>query len=73
MNRVLSVPNGNILDLGCGNGNILNFFLKYSNSGDYKIYDKKEITYLINKNSFQIDKFKMINHRTFALNALKIN
>ncbi|HCW52522.1 MAG TPA: SAM-dependent methyltransferase [Clostridium sp.] len=53
--------------------NIFNFFLKYSNSGDYKIYNQKEINHLLNKNNFKIYKFKMINHRTFALNALKIN
>ena len=52
---------------------VFNYFLKYSNSGDYKIYNQKEITLLLNNNNFQIDKFKMINHRTFALNALKIN
>lgn len=52
---------------------VFNYFLKYSNSGDYKIYSKKEIIELLNKNGFSVENFKMINHRSFALNAINTN
>lgn len=50
----------------------LNYFLKYSNSGDYKIYSKKEITSLLSKYSFEIKDFKMIDYRAFVLTATNI-
>ena len=49
---------------------ILNYFLKYSNSGDYKIYSEKEIKYLLTSSGFTVENCKKINYRTFALNAV---
>lgn len=49
---------------------ILNYFLKYSTSGDYKIYSSKEIIQLLTSCGFNIEDFKKINYRTFALNAV---
>lgn len=49
---------------------IFNYFLKYSNSGDYKIYNQKEITDLLMNSGFIVENFKKINYRTFALNAI---
>lgn len=47
----------------------LNHFLKYSDSGDYKIYSQKDITELLTSSGFHVEDFKMINYRTFILNA----
>lgn len=52
---------------------VLNYFLKHSNSGDYKIYSQKEITQLLYSSGFEVQNFKKINYRTFALNAVKID
>lgn len=49
---------------------ILNYFLKHSDSGDFKIYSKKEITSLLTSLDFKVENFKKINYRAFALNAV---
>lgn len=49
---------------------ILNHFLKYSDSGDFKIYSRKEIIELLSSSGFYVEDFKKINYRTFALNAV---
>ncbi|MGN0143713.1 MAG: class I SAM-dependent methyltransferase [Clostridium sp.] len=48
---------------------ILNIFCKLSNKGDYKIYSQKEIEALLIKCGFEPFKFKMINCKSFAVNA----
>jgi ubiquinone/menaquinone biosynthesis C-methylase UbiE len=47
----------------------LNIFFKISNNGDYKIYSKKEIEQLLIKCGFEPFNFKMINCKSFAINA----
>lgn len=49
---------------------IFNYSLKYSDSGDYKLYSKKEITNLLSKFNFTIENFKMLNYRSFILSAV---
>ncbi|MDO4275391.1 MAG: class I SAM-dependent methyltransferase [Eubacteriales bacterium] len=49
---------------------ILNFIIKYSNSGDAKIWCKKEITRLFQNNGFQIENWKKINYKTFMFQAV---
>lgn len=51
----------------------LNYFLKYSNSGDYHIYNQSEITSLLLKHNFHVENFKKLNCRSFVLNAVKFN
>ncbi|WP_167959167.1 class I SAM-dependent methyltransferase [Anaerosporobacter faecicola] len=48
---------------------ILNYFLRYSNSGDYHIYGKKEIHHLLEEHGFQVKNWKMISMRAFLLCA----
>ena len=48
---------------------LLNFGLRYSNSGDYHIYTKKEISALLEKVGFNISNYKNTTLKTFALNA----
>lgn len=51
---------------------LINFSLRYCNSGDYKMYTKKEITSLLTNSGFKVKDYKMINYRTFAVNAINI-
>ncbi|MGN0143658.1 MAG: class I SAM-dependent methyltransferase [Clostridium sp.] len=50
---------------------IINKFLKYTKTGDYKFYNKKEIISLIESSGFVVDDFLKINNNFFALNAIK--
>jgi len=47
----------------------LNWGLKWSNSGDYRIYGKKEIHELLSKHGFKVLDWKKINYRAFVINA----
>lgn len=47
----------------------LNWGLKWSNSGDCRIYGKKEIHELLLKHGFKVSDWKKINYRTFVINA----
>ncbi len=49
---------------------ILSFFLKYSNSGDAKIWHKKDITKLFEHHGFAVEKWNYINHHSFMFNAV---
>ncbi|AFA49660.1 class I SAM-dependent methyltransferase [Acetobacterium woodii] len=79
--RVLSeikrvLKNGGILILGDPTApfewylKILNWGLKWSNSGDFRIYGAKEITALLSKNGFQVSGWKKIKNRAFVINAI---
>ncbi len=48
---------------------IINYTIKFSDGGDYKIYHKDEIKKLLNDNGFTVDNYKNINSKTFVLNA----
>ncbi|MBW9144686.1 class I SAM-dependent methyltransferase [Clostridium sp. CM027] len=48
---------------------VLNLYYKRSDTGDYKIYSKKEIEDLLIKTGFKPFNFKKINYKTFAINA----
>jgi ubiquinone/menaquinone biosynthesis C-methylase UbiE len=48
---------------------ILNIFCKLSNNGDYRIYSKKEIEEMLLRCGFEPSDFKMINWKSFAINA----
>lgn len=48
---------------------ILNLYYNKSNTGDYKIYYKKEIEKLLIKSGFRPSNFKKINYKSFAINA----
>ena len=48
---------------------ILNLFCKMSDNGDYRLYSKKEIKELLIKCGFEPFNFKMINCKSFAINA----
>ena len=50
---------------------IINSRLKDSNSGDYRIYGKKEIIPLFQAHDFSVTQWKRINYRTFLFNAVK--
>ncbi|MBC3796818.1 class I SAM-dependent methyltransferase [Acetobacterium tundrae] len=50
----------------------LNWGLKWSNSGDYRIYGKKEIHELLLRHGFKASDWKKINHRAFVINAAGI-
>ena len=50
---------------------LFNRGLQYGNSGDYRIYGKKEIIVLLSKHGLEAEKWKMINWHTFVLNAVK--
>lgn len=49
---------------------ILNWGLKWSNSGDFRIYGEKEITTLLSKNGFEVSEWKKIKNRAFVINAM---
>lgn len=72
MKRVLK--NNGTLIIGDPTGPIiirqmLNIFCKISSNGDYWIYSKKEIEKLLIKCGFEPFDFKMINCKSFAVNA----
>ncbi len=72
MQRVLK--NSGTLIIGEPTGPIvirqmLNIFCKISNNGDYRIYSKKDIEKLLIKCGFEPLDFKMINCKSFAVNA----
>ncbi|OOM16076.1 class I SAM-dependent methyltransferase [Clostridium saccharobutylicum] len=48
---------------------IINIYCKVSNNGDYRIYSKREIEELLMRCGFEPIKFKMINCKSFAINA----
>lgn len=48
---------------------IINIFCKLSNNGDYRIYSKREIEELLMRCGFEPINFKMINCKSFAINA----
>ncbi|MHB8065203.1 MAG: SAM-dependent methyltransferase, partial [Ruminiclostridium sp.] len=47
----------------------LNRAIQWSNSGDYRIYGKKEIQELLLKHGFKVSDWEKINYRTFIINA----
>ncbi|MDO5293514.1 MAG: methyltransferase domain-containing protein [bacterium] len=47
----------------------LNWTLRWMKSGDFHIYDKKEITTLLSSKGFKVSGFKKISSRNFVLNA----
>lgn len=49
---------------------IFNLMMKYSNCGDAKIWHKKEITQLFQRNGFRIENWKKINYKTFMFQAV---
>lgn len=49
---------------------ILNWFMKYSKSGDAKIWHKQEIIGFFEANGFQVENWNYINHQTFMFNAV---
>lgn len=49
---------------------ILNWFMKFSRSGDAKIWHKQEIIGLFTNNGFQVENWQYINHQTFMFNAI---
>lgn len=51
---------------------IVNFTLRFMDTGDYHIYAKKEITRLLTEHGFDISQWKNINARTFILNAKSV-
>lgn len=48
---------------------IINLFFKISNKGDFRIYSEEEIKALLIKCGFEPFDFKMINSKSFAINA----
>lgn len=48
---------------------IINKFLPMSNSGDYKLYNQKMISSLLNECGFTPYNFKKLNYRSFVINA----
>ncbi len=50
--------------------NILNFAIKFSDSGDYRIYNKNEIEKLFNKAGFRSYDWKLINKRIMFVNGM---
>ena len=50
--------------------NILNFFIRFSNNGDYRIYNKSEIDNLFNEAGFKSCDWKMINNKTIFVNGV---
>ncbi|AGX44730.1 class I SAM-dependent methyltransferase [Clostridium saccharobutylicum] len=48
---------------------IINIYCKVSNNGDYRIYSKREIEELLMRCGFEPINFKMINCKSFAINA----
>lgn len=48
---------------------VVNAFMPWSDSGDYKLYGKKSITFLLETNGFTAGQWRRINYRTFVLNA----
>lgn len=50
---------------------VFNWGLQYGNSGDFRIYGKKEMIALLKIHGLVVENYKMINYRTFALNAVK--
>ncbi|MDD6794050.1 MAG: methyltransferase domain-containing protein [Clostridiaceae bacterium] len=51
---------------------IINFFLHHTNSGDFKIYSKEEITNLLADNGLKVENYKLLTPRVFVLNAINI-
>ena len=51
---------------------LLNFFMKYSNSGDSKIWGKKEICDLLARTGFELKSFSYINRQSFVLRAVSL-
>ena len=49
---------------------ILNWGMKFSNSGDARIWHKSEIIKLFRQNGFRVEKWKYVNHETFMMNAV---
>lgn len=49
----------------------LNWFMKYSDSGDAKIWSKKEIIKLFETNGFQVKGWKYINYQSFMFEAVR--
>lgn len=50
---------------------LFNKMLPYTNSGDFKIYGKKDIVPIFESQGFEIDNWKKLNYRTFIFNAKK--
>lgn len=50
---------------------IINSRLKDSDSGDYRIYGKKQIIPLFQAHGLSVNQWKRINYRTFLFNAVK--
>jgi ubiquinone/menaquinone biosynthesis C-methylase UbiE len=48
---------------------ILNLYCRMFNTGDYRIYSRKELEEILAKCGFESFDFKMINHKSFAINA----
>ena len=51
---------------------IFNLFIKYSESGDYRIYDKNEMNELLNMSGFKLIEYKKIETTKYILKA-KLN
>lgn len=62
--RVMTLPGELMLK-------IINSRLKDSDSGDYRIYGKKQIIPLFQAHSLSVNQWKRINYRTFLFNAAK--
>ena len=45
--------------------------LPYTDSGDFKIYGKKDILPIFEAQGFEIENWKRLNYRTFIFNAKK--
>jgi ubiquinone/menaquinone biosynthesis C-methylase UbiE len=51
---------------------IMNFFCRYSNSGDHHIYSKQEMQQILLKTGFDLSNFKHPTNDSFLLTAIKI-
>lgn len=50
---------------------LFNKMLPYTDSGDFKIYGKKDIVPIFKAQGFEIENWKKLNYRTFIFNAKK--
>lgn len=50
---------------------LLNWFLHQGNSGDFRIYGKKDIIPLFTENDFSVHQWNYINYKSFVMNAVK--
>lgn len=51
---------------------VINIICRFGPHGDYRIYNKREIKFLLKRTNFELENFKLIDEKHYAFTAIKL-